>query len=119
MAENSPHVSRGRLEEIGLGDPSFTVELIDIMLSDGQLRVSKLRDAFDAASFEDVGRIAHSLKGAALNIGAGKLAELCSEIDKTVRKLNETIEAQRVEALEAEFRVVASELSSIRSELAS
>ncbi len=117
MTSSLVHVSRGRLDEIGMGDPSFTVELIEIMISDGGERVQKLRAAFEARRFEEVGKVAHSLKGAALNVGALSLATLCANIDEIVRKLNSEITADHVNSLETEFEFVANELEQIRSEL--
>lgn len=117
MTLESKHVSRSRLDEIGMGDPAFTAELIDIMLEDGQLRMAKIRAAFDQQQMSDVGAIAHSLKGAALNIGARDLAELCASIDDSVRKVGQAIEAQRISQLEEEFRNVARELHEIRGAL--
>lgn len=117
MTSSLVHVSRGRLDEIGMGDPSFTVELIEIMISDGGERVQKIRSAFESRRFEDVGKVAHSLKGAALNVGALSLANLCATIDETVRKLNSEITPEHVKTLEEEFKFVADELQQIRSEL--
>ncbi len=118
MSAINPHVSRNRLDEIGMGDPSFTAELIDIMLEDGYSRVHMLRQAFDAQEMESVGKLAHSLKGAALNVGANALADLCASIDDTARNLRVLVEAGRIEALEQEFAHVSHELLIIKSELA-
>ncbi|MCL4305039.1 Hpt domain-containing protein [bacterium] len=117
MSTISPHVSRSRLDEIGMGDPSFTAELIDIMLEDGNSRVHMLRQAYEAQEMESVGKLAHSLKGAALNVGANALADLCASIDDTARKLRILVEASRIEALEQEFAHVSHELLTIKSEL--
>ncbi len=111
------HVSRGRLDDIGMGDPNFTVELIDIMIEDGSQRVQKLRTAHNLQHFEEVGKIAHSLKGAALNVGAMTLAQLCAEIDETIRSLSEAITPEQVALVEAEFTSVVEELKQIKSEI--
>ena len=50
----SVHVQRSRLDEIGLGDPDFTIELIDIMLEDGLERTRTLRAAYQAERMADV-----------------------------------------------------------------
>jgi HPt (histidine-containing phosphotransfer) domain-containing protein len=105
------------LDEIGMGDPMFTAELIDIMLEDGASKIRNIRSACEAGKHEEVGKLAHSLKGAALNIGAGSLASLCANIDDTVRKLGQLSSAEQVDCVEIEFNVVASELSSIKREL--
>lgn len=118
MSGSGSHVLRSRLDEIGMGDPVFTSELIDVMLEDGLIRVQRLREAYEADQLEDVGRLAHSLKGAALNIGALPLAALCASVDDSVRKLKETIGRDRVEDIEREFNEVAQALTRIKQELA-
>ncbi|MCB9368863.1 MAG: Hpt domain-containing protein [Calditrichaeota bacterium] len=110
-------MSRARLDEIGMGDPSFTVDLIDIMLVDGMERIEKIRASFTTGDCEEVGRTAHSLKGAALNVGALTLATLCAEIDDTVRKLRIAITDDQVDKVEEEFSLVKEELLNIKSEL--
>lgn len=117
ITTSSPHVSRGRLDEIGMGDPVFTAELIDIMLEDGTLRVQKIRAACHAGYQEEVGKLAHSLKGAALNVGALALANLCASIDESVRKLGTPCTGEQIGLLEQEFADVAHELSQIKGEL--
>lgn len=117
MTSETKHVSRGRLDEIGMGDPVFTAELIDIMIEDGLSRVRHIRAAFEAQRMEELGKIAHSLKGAALNVGAAELANLCASIDDTVRKLGQTIEGAKILAVEQEFDDVARELGAIKLEL--
>ena len=112
-----PHVSRGRLDEIGMGDPMFTAELIDIMLEDGALRVQKIRAASLAENQEEIGKLAHSLKGAALNVGALELANLCAIMDEAVRKLGTACTSEQIKHLEQEFTDVATELMQIKSEL--
>jgi HPt (histidine-containing phosphotransfer) domain-containing protein len=117
ITSSPPHVSRGRLDEIGMGDPSFTIDLIDIMVEDGKMRVETIRKAFDAGDADEVGRTAHSLKGAALNVGAINLAALCADLDDSARKTRITITQDQVEKVELEFALVREELLSIRSEL--
>ncbi len=118
MAENSDcRVDRARLEEIGMGDDEFTCEIINMMLEDGVERIRLIREAYKDQTWDTVGREAHSLKGAALNVGANGLAELCANIDDMVRKLKTTIEENMLDQVESEFELVKSELSTIVSEL--
>jgi HPt (histidine-containing phosphotransfer) domain-containing protein len=71
MSESAgQRIDRARLEEIGMGDMEFTREIIDIMIEDGKERIRAIREAYDQQTWETVGREAHSLKGAALNVGA-------------------------------------------------
>jgi HPt (histidine-containing phosphotransfer) domain-containing protein len=118
MAENSGNrIDRARLEEIGMGDNEFTRDIINMMLEDGVERLRLIREAYQEQTWETVGREAHSLKGAALNVGANTLAELCATIDDTVRKLKSTIEEKMLDKVENEFELVKHELTTIVSEL--
>jgi HPt (histidine-containing phosphotransfer) domain-containing protein len=113
MSENTgQRIDRDRLEEIGMGDAEFTREIIDMLIEDGRL----IREAYNQQTWEIVGREAHSLKGAALNVGANSLAQLCATIDDTVRKLKIAIDATQIEQVESEFELVTQELRSIASE---
>jgi len=113
----SDNVQRARLDEIGLGDPEFTIELIDIMLEDGAERVRQMRAAFAAEQITELGRVAHALKGSALNIGAIALAGLCAEIDNSIRLTGAKVSESKISEVEAAFAGASAELSSIKQEL--
>lgn len=100
-----------------MGDPVFTAEIIDIMLEDGAMRVQSIRAACNCGSFEEAGKLAHSLKGAALNVGATELATMCAKIDDSARKIDSQFPVELVSEVETEFAVVAEELFQIKSEL--
>lgn len=117
IASSIQHVNRARLDEIGMGDPAFTAEIIEIMLEDGATRVKNIRAACNSGFFEEAGKLAHSLKGAALNVGASELANLCAVIDETVRKRGLPCPDELVGSIEKEFTIVADELNRIKCEL--
>ncbi len=100
-----------------MGDPVFTAELIDIMLEDGATRIQKIRAACQAGFQDEVGKLAHSLKGAALNVGALSLANMCAAIDEAVRKHGTPCTGDQVATLAQEFADVSHELTLIKSEL--
>ena len=109
-------IDRARLEEIGMGDAEFTREIIEMLIEDGKERIAMIRDAYDHKTWETVGREAHSLKGAALNVGANSLAQLCAAIDDSVRKLKAEIDVSEIDRVETEFKLVTQELLSIVAE---
>ena len=106
-------IDRERLNEISMGDAEFIREIVQMMIEDGEQRVLAIRAAYTKQEWEMLGREAHSLKGAALNVGAKELASLCAAIDDAARKLKSTIKESAVENVEAEFSVVKDELKSI------
>ena len=99
-----------RLLEAGMGDPEFTRELADMMLTDSSERLQKLRAAVEAEQWEAAGREAHSLKGAALNVGANDLARLCAEVEDHLRILQNTVGSAAIDAITAEFQAVSAEI---------
>ena len=116
-AMDGNRIDKARLEEIGMGDAEFTRDIINMMIEDGKERIRLIREAYQEQTWDTVGREAHSLKGAALNVGANSLAALCAHIDDTVRKLKSTIEESALEEVEHEFEQVANELNTIVVEL--
>lgn len=58
--------------------------------------LSRLQAAFDAADLEQVGKAAHTLKGALLNLGLHDCADLAYEIEKKGKKLQHDRELERL-----------------------
>jgi len=97
-----------RIEQLGLEtDLAFVLELID---SYGPLFEQKLKELHAAYSSNDVKKLrftVHSLKGAALNIGANGYATVCKEIEdralegelKGLKALLGTLEQAQTELL--------------------
>lgn len=77
--------------------------LLDIFLTDSEERLEVLRNAETA---ESLGATAHSFKGSSSNMGATRLAELCSELEQRAkRKPLEGIE-QLIGEIDGEFAIV-------------
>jgi CheY-like chemotaxis protein/HPt (histidine-containing phosphotransfer) domain-containing protein len=68
----------GRLQELG---ESFFRELIGLFLDDVPRRLVGIVEALEAGDATGAGRFAHSVKGSAANLGAGRLADLCAELE--------------------------------------
>lgn len=60
-------------------------ELIERFISDGNRRMSLLRDAVPARDFDVIHAEAHGLKGSSRNIGANDLGEVCGELEQRGR----------------------------------
>ena len=74
-------IDPGALEtilELGGGDRSFVVEVIDKYLEDSAALLASLREA----SGDELRRAAHSLKSTSSSVGARRLAALCAEIER-------------------------------------
>jgi len=64
------------------GDAAVVAELIDLFLKDAPARLAQARAALAARDAAEFGEAAHSLKGSARNLRAGKLAKVCEAIEK-------------------------------------
>ncbi|WP_344254629.1 response regulator [Terrabacter carboxydivorans] len=78
-------LDRSRLEElldVDPGDPSMLLRFIDRFGAGARQRLDDLGEAHAAGDAEAQGRIAHSLKGTAANLGAVDLAEVCRRVEE-------------------------------------
>jgi len=73
-------------------------------------RITALQAALDDGGGEALVRAAHALKGSAANIGAGRAAAICAELEGLGRAGNHGAGIDLVRRLEAELRRVDAEL---------
>jgi HPt (histidine-containing phosphotransfer) domain-containing protein len=67
-------LDRSRLRLVCEGDEQFANDLIRSFLADTLTRMDEMEEALGAESTELLLRLAHTMKGAALNVGANRLA---------------------------------------------
>jgi two-component system sensor histidine kinase/response regulator len=92
------------------GQPSLIGNLIDLFVEDTSRRLSHLRQM--SADPDAIKKAAHNVKGAAGNIGALRMAELCGNLEQNAAR---EFEAEKLIAqLEVEFDQVVEVLSSLR-----
>jgi len=70
------------------GEPDFLTELIDIYLTDSSELLEKVKLAIDKSDPVGLRRMAHTLKGSSLNLGAKRLANLCFELEQVAQSEN-------------------------------
>ena len=71
-------------KNLGLEEEEY-FELVELFVETGMDDLNELWIAIDMSSSEKAARIAHSLKGAALNLGLNEFRELAETIGKTAR----------------------------------
>ena len=89
-------------------------EVVESFLDDGRERLGRMRDELAADNGEQLQRAAHSLKGAAANLGLSALSEACARLDDNTRQngcdgappLLERVEAAFLHAEEALARLM-------------
>ena len=70
---------RRQLEEMEqMGGAAFVEELIELFVSECDMRSAKLEMALAHGDLPEAGRIFHQLKGSAASMGAGRLYRVCS-----------------------------------------
>ena len=98
-------------------DPELLSRLVGQFIQDAGACVEALQRAVDAGHADGMSKEAHGLKGISRNIGAERLAELCSQIEQLGKSKNlEGIESQLI-SLQQEFARVTHMLEAELSQL--
>jgi HPt (histidine-containing phosphotransfer) domain-containing protein len=84
----SPVYDRDGFLDRLMGDEEMAQTMIEIFLDDIPKQIESLKRSLEASDAETVKRIAHSIKGAAANIGGKVLRELAGEIEKACKDGN-------------------------------
>lgn len=99
-----------QLQQACGNDIEFACDLMNTMIRDGQQRVQAIQQASEQQDWACVGRHAHALKGAALNLGAEDLSHLCGAIDDSLRLEGPPPSRHEILALLEEFERLVTEL---------
>ncbi|HEY0944660.1 MAG TPA: Hpt domain-containing protein [Opitutaceae bacterium] len=91
------------LRSLNPEDDSFLREVVGIFIEDTPQRLAELRTAFADADSMRFTRAAHSIKGSASNLGAGRLRALAEQIELGSRKNGLSGLDGLIPALENEF----------------
>jgi len=83
------------------GDGSVLAEVIEIYLTEAPEQLQSLRNALEGGRLGDLGRTAHALKSASLNVGARTLCDLCHRLERQARAGQSAGTAELVAGIEA------------------
>ena len=92
------------LEAKGLG--RVAAEIIDVFLQTTPQRLADIRAASERGKTDALASLAHTLKGAAVQVGARQMAEICARIQTAVRERRPHGLPFLVADLEADFGIV-------------
>jgi HPt (histidine-containing phosphotransfer) domain-containing protein len=84
------------------GEPDFVTELIGIFKGDLTNRLSQIRAGLQAADARRISQAAHALKGGSGELGAGKLREICGQLESSTAQGSLEAAASIMQELEAE-----------------
>lgn len=102
----TPHLDREILNTLKDVMESDFVLLVETFISDSSERVRVLQQIIPQGDAETIRRAAHSFKGSSSNIGASRLAELCSLIETQALAGNLEVLPYHLTEIEAEFTLV-------------
>jgi two-component system sensor histidine kinase/response regulator len=88
------------------GEPDVVNELIELFLDDVPLQLVALREAVEGGNADSVKRVAHTLKGSSVNMGAIRLAKVCEQLQEMVAAEELKMAPSLLDELEAEFHRV-------------
>jgi PAS domain S-box-containing protein len=112
-----------RLDQLRGPDPAedepFLSELIGSFLAEAPVYVGELAGAVARGDAAALGETAHTLKGAAGNLGATRLAALCEELEALGRGGRPRSAGPIIERLRAEFDLVRDAMDNVLAQLAS
>ena len=80
-AEDRAAVDFSRIRETSDGDTDFERELFGLFLEDCEERLQRLGAALAAGRLSEIHREAHTIKGAAANVGTTRLQEIAGRLE--------------------------------------
>ncbi|MGV8119338.1 MAG: Hpt domain-containing protein [Candidatus Xenobiia bacterium LiM19] len=86
MKKDIPVFDRDSLLERMGGDERFVREVINIFLMDAPLQMSAIKASIEKKDIEGICTYAHTLKGAAANVDALTMREICFNIESDARQ---------------------------------
>ena len=92
----------GRME----GDEELTVSILEVFVQDTRDLIQQIRQSLDQGDVSNVSMLAHTIKGASGNVGASRMWELASHIEKTAKTGELTDAEAAILELETEFESV-------------
>lgn len=98
------------LQEVMEGDFAL---LVETFLNDSSDRIRALHELIPQCDADVIRRAAHSFKGSSSNIGAARLAELCSNLETQALAGNFDVLPQQLTEIESEFTRVATLLQTL------
>jgi PAS domain S-box-containing protein len=115
LPEDLRGLNRDRVAEASMGDDDIRREIVATALRTIPEQVERLVVALAGEEKEGVERTAHTVKGAARNIGAERLGEVASRVELAAREGRFDLCRGEMERLRAELAVAVAELEKLQS----
>jgi len=102
-ASLAPVFNRSGMLERAMGDQKLAAEILNAFLEDMPLQMDKLRELLRNGEVKSCGIQAHSIKGAAANIGGERLSQVALEMEQAGDAGDLNAIAARMDSLESRF----------------
>ncbi len=100
------------------GDKQLLVEVIEIFLDDAPGRFTKVKQLIGQNDFHELADVAHTLKGAAANIGAEKLRKSFCEMEEAAKQKNSDEAHKILRGASVEFEELRAYFPKLKAQLA-
>jgi len=107
------HEALGKLRKLEAATPGLLKNVAELFLKDTPIGLERLRDAVRNEDAALLGRLAHTIKGSAGNLGARGMAAICAEVEAHAKAGDLKSAPTRVRELDQEFDRVRSALLAI------
>jgi PAS domain S-box-containing protein len=91
------------IERLCRNDPAQVREMLGLFVSSTEALLAQLTDALQAGRLDEVGRLAHQVKGAAAYLGARPGADLAGQLEKAAKRGDAAQAGEIAPDLEADF----------------
>lgn len=108
-----------RLRDVTMEDTDFMIELVDLFLDDMPEQLEWLRKAVEQADSDSTAKAAHRIKGAAGNVGADRLSQICGELEQTSRATEAAPSQAALAEIELEWVRVREDFGALKDETTS
>lgn len=108
-----------RLRDVAMEDTDFMIELVDLFLDDMPEQLEWLRKAVEQADSDSTAKAAHRIKGAAGNVGADRLSQICGELEESSREAQAAPSPATLAEIELEWGRVRDDFSILKEETTS
>ena len=106
-------VNREHIKSVTDGDKDFIKELVKLYLDDNKSRIATIEKIIRDKNYDALLMEAHTLKGASSNLGAEKVADLASEMEKDAKTGNFENMEGLFSQLKSAFELTVSELENL------
>lgn len=84
-----------------LGDVDIVQDLLLTFYEEGSRQIDQMQPALESADYDQLGSLAHTLKGSSGNLGAVQLSDLCFQLEEAAEKT----QTERVGSLIKQIRI--------------